>query len=69
MHHFFSKIIKQQNCFQHNFLDQEIIILEWILTDHMTLKTAVMMLKFRLYITEINDNIKYIEIENSYFKR
>ncbi len=33
----------------------------------MTLKTGVMMLKTAL-ITEINDILKYIQIENCYFK-
>ncbi len=36
--------------------------------DHVTLKTGVMMLKIQLRITEINYSLKYIQIENSYFK-
>jgi len=34
---------------------------------HVTLKTGVMMLKFS-FPTGINDILKYIEVENSYFK-
>ncbi len=51
-----------------NFLEQQIIILEWFLKDHVTLKTGVMMLKIQLCITGINYILKYIQIENSYFK-
>ncbi len=36
--------------------------------DHVTLKTAVMMLKIQLRITEINYILTDIHIENSYFK-
>ncbi len=36
--------------------------------DHVTLKTEVMMLKIQLCITEINYILKYIQIENMYFK-
>ncbi len=36
--------------------------------DHVTLKTGVMMLKIQLCITEINYILKYIKIENNYFK-
>ncbi len=36
--------------------------------DHVTLKTAVMMLKIQLRITGINYIWKYIQIENFYFK-
>ncbi len=36
--------------------------------DHVTLKTAVMMLKIQLRITEINYSLRDIHIENSYFK-
>ncbi len=35
------------------FLKWQISILEWFLTDHVTLKTGVMMLKMQLSITEI----------------
>ncbi len=46
------------------FLEQQIIILEWFLKDHVTLKTGVMMLKMNR-----NKNIlKYIKIQNCYFK-
>jgi len=38
-----------------------IIILEWFLKDHVTLKTGVMMLE----ITGINYTLLYIHIENS----
>ncbi len=41
---------------------------EWFLKDHVTLKTGVIMLKIQLCITGINDILKYILIENSYFK-
>jgi len=47
---------------------QQIIILEWFLMDHVTLKTGVMMLKIQLYITGINYILKRIQIEKSYFK-
>ncbi len=36
--------------------------------DHVTLKTGVMMLKIQLHITGINYILKYIKIENCYFK-
>ncbi len=36
--------------------------------DRVTLKTAVMMLKIQLCITEINCCLNYIQIENCYFK-
>ncbi len=38
-----------------------------ILKDHMILKTGVMMLKFKLYITGIHYIVKHIQIENIYF--
>ncbi len=44
------------------FLEQQIIILEWFLKDHVTLKTAVMMLKIQLRITGINYILQYIQI-------
>ncbi len=47
------------------FLVKQISILEWCLKDHVT---GVMMMKIQLYFTGINDILKYIEIENSYFK-
>ncbi len=50
------------------FLEQQFSLLEWFLKDHVTLKTEVMMLKIQLYITGINYILKYIQIENSYFK-
>ncbi len=34
--------------------------------DHVTLKTAVMMLKIQRHITEINYSVTDIHIENSY---
>ncbi len=36
--------------------------------DHVTLKTEVMMLKIQLCSTGINYHLKYIKIENFYFK-
>ncbi len=36
--------------------------------DHVTLKTGVMMLKIQLYFTGMNYILKYIKIENIYFK-
>ncbi len=50
------------------FFVQQIRILEWFLKDHVTRKTGVMMLKIQLYIIGINYILKYIQIENSYFK-
>ncbi len=48
------------------FFEQQIRILEWFLKDHVT---GVMMLKkFSFEITGINYILKYIQIENSYFK-
>ncbi len=44
------------------FLKQQIIILEWFLKDHVTLKTEVMMLKIQLCITGINYILKYIHL-------
>jgi len=44
------------------FFEHEISILEWFLNkDHVTLK------KIQLCITRINNILKYIQIENSYF--
>ncbi len=48
-------------------LDHEISILEWFLTDHVPLKTGVMMLKIQLWITGINYFFKYIKVEIIYF--
>jgi len=45
------------------FLEHQILILEWFLTDHVTLKTGVMMLK----ITGINYTLLDIHIENRWF--
>ncbi len=50
------------------FLEQQISILEGFVKDHVTLKTGVMMLKIKLYITGINKILLYTEIENSHFK-
>ncbi len=36
--------------------------------DHVTLKTEVMMLKSQLWFTGIHYILKYIKIENFYFK-
>ncbi len=36
--------------------------------DHVTLKTEVMMLKIQFCFTGINYILKYIKIENFYFK-
>ncbi len=36
--------------------------------DHVTLKTGVMMLKIQRCITGIHYILKYIQVENSYFK-
>jgi len=46
--------------FPQNHLKHQIIILEWFLKDHVTLKTGGMMLKIQLCITGINDILKYI---------
>ncbi len=43
------------------FLEQQMNILEWFLKDHVTAKNSAL-------ITEINCTLKYIQIENSYFK-
>jgi len=43
------------------FLEQQIIILDWFLTDHVTLKTGVMMRKIQFCITGINYILKYIK--------
>ncbi len=51
------------------FIEQQISILELFLKDHVTLKTGVMMLKIQLRITGMNDILKYIQTENSYFKK
>jgi len=34
------------------YLDQQIIILYWLLNDHVTLKTGVMMMKIQLWSQE-----------------
>jgi len=46
------------------FLEQQIIILEWFLKDHVTLKTGVMMLKIQLWSQEYI-TFEYIHIEDS----
>ncbi len=46
-------------------LEQQISILEWVLKDHVTLKTGVMMQTIQLCITCIH--FKCIKIENLYF--
>ncbi len=38
------------------------------ISDHVTLKTGLMVLKIQLCITGIHLILKYIQIENSYFK-
>ncbi len=43
-------------------------LLQLLQKDHVTLKTDVMMLKIQLCITGINNILKYIKIENNYFK-
>ncbi len=43
------------------FLEHHIIMIS---EDHVTLKTAVMMLEIQLRITEINYILQYIHIEN-----
>ncbi len=43
-------------------------LLQLLQKDPVTLKTDVMMLKIQLCITGINKILKYIKIENSYFK-
>ncbi len=61
-----TKYIKQHNCFQQQemFLQQQMIS-----EDHVTLKTAVMMLKIQRYHhTNKLPILKYIQTENSYFK-
>ncbi len=47
------------------FLEQHIIMIS---EDHVSLKTAVMMLKIQLSITEINYTLTNIHIENCYCK-
>jgi len=53
-----------QNCLTLKNLNIKI----WIMWDHVTLKTGVLMQKIQLCITRINYSLKYIKIENSYFK-
>jgi len=48
------------------FVDHQILILEWFLKGHVTLKTGVMMINSAL-ITEINYTLLYIHIENRWF--
>ncbi len=68
----FTKILSSTTVFNidnnKNVFELQISILEWFPKDHVTLKTEVIMLKIQLYITGINYNLKYIKIENSYFK-
>ncbi len=49
-------------------LEQQSIISEGFLKDHVTLKTGETMLKIQLCITGINYILKYNTIENSCFK-
>ncbi len=60
--------VPKQNMMQHTatlIINQNIIMFS---EDHVTLKTAVMMLKLQRSITEINYILKCIKIENCYFK-
>ncbi len=50
------------------FLEQQLSILESFLKDHVTLKTGVIMQKIQLCITEINDILQYIHLENNSIK-
>ncbi len=60
---------KQHNCLQHwkwseMFLKQQIRILEWFLKDHVTLKTAVMMLNIQHCFKGINYILKYVTLDH-----
>ncbi len=48
------------------FLEQQIVILAWLLEDHVTLKMGVMAAENSAL--GINYILKYIQIESSYFK-
>jgi len=50
------------------FLEQQILILERFLKDHVTLKTGLMMLKIQLCHFRNKLHFKCIPIENSTFK-
>ncbi len=50
------------------FLKQQIGILEWFLKDHMTENWTNGCRKLYFAITEIKYILKYIKVENSYFK-
>ncbi len=53
---------------KNNFLSTKISILEWFLKDHLTVKTEVWAIENPAFaITGINNILKYIKIENSYF--
>ncbi len=62
----FHKEIVQHDCFQ-NYNNQKCFHIIMISKDHVTLKTAVMMLKIQLCITEINHSLTDINIENNCF--
>ncbi len=40
-------------------IEQQIIILEWFLKDHVTLKTGVMMLKIQIHRNKLHFNILF----------
>ncbi len=42
--------------------------MKMISEDHVTLKTGKIMLNIQLRITEINNILKYIKVENIYYK-
>jgi len=48
------------------FVEHQILILEWFVKDHVTLKTGEMVINSAL-ITGINYTLLYIHIENSSF--
>ncbi len=52
----------------HHRFHKNIVHIRMISEDHVTLKTAVMMLKIQLHITEINYTLTDIHIENVILK-
>ncbi len=62
-HHMFQKTIFSSTTVSTLIINQHIIMIS---EDHVTLKTAVMMLKMQRCVIEINYCLKYIKIGNQY---
>ncbi len=64
----YSTILNSDNNNNKMFREQQISVLEWFLKGHVTPKTGGNNAENLALITEISYMLKYIKIENSYFK-